>query len=328
MGLYLPANEVRLDFFFGEGAVPLGRSPLLRPPSTRRHVAANERASAMIEQAARPIFDRLHVEPVDNIDLLVTNVLLPDNPITGSGAEVAARLGCNPAWVIDLHNGGCASFPYMLKLTQALADAGEVRTALLCNVQNTAGQVFAQSDIRVRSHAVNAGDGCGVAYLRVGEGSPLLGVVVRNSPASAKDMGLDLPDGRKYWEPGASQVDIHFDQANAEAIIERGNRLVPSVVREVLDKIGVTPADVDVLITNQPNRMFLRNWRDELGVPAERHLDTFDELGNLYGAGTPVTLARAQKAGCLKPGDLVVVAGFAHAGDFAAAAALRWAAAA
>ena len=68
----------------------------------------------------------------------------------------------------------------------------------------------------------------------------------------------------------------------------------------------------------------MSNWREELGVPAERHLDTFDQLGNLYGAGVPVTFAHALRDGRVRDGDLVVLAGFAHAGDFAAAAALRW----
>jgi 3-oxoacyl-[acyl-carrier-protein] synthase-3 len=320
---YLPANEVRLDFFFGDGPVPLARSPLLRPPEVRRHVRRGERASAMIEQAARPLFARLGLTP--EVDLLVTNVLLPDIPITGSGAEAAALLGCSPPWIIDLHNGGCGSFPYMLKLAKALVDAGEVRTALLCNVQNAAGQVFSQPDVRTRAHALTAGDACAVTYLRAGEGASVLAVAVRNDPGSARDMGLDLPDGRRYWEAGACQIDIRFDEAHGEAIIERGNRLVPAVVRDVLEQIGAGPQDIDVLVTNQPNRIFLRNWRQELGVPPERHVDTFDELGNLYGAGAPVTLAHAARSGRLRPGQLVVVAGFAHAGDFAAAAAIRWA---
>ena len=48
MGTYLPANEVGLDYFFGDGPVPMARSPLLRPPDVRRHVQREERASEMI----------------------------------------------------------------------------------------------------------------------------------------------------------------------------------------------------------------------------------------------------------------------------------------
>ena len=324
-GSYLPPNVVDTKSFLGaDGVDSLAASPRLRLPATRHHVGRDDRAAAMVAAAARPMFAGMDIEPEGNVDVLITNVLLPDIPITGCGEEVCALLGCRPEFVIDLHNGGCASFPYMLKIAQALIESGVAGTALLCNVQNTAGRVFAQSDVRGRRHAAVAGDGCGVAYVVAGDESPLLAVHTRSDPPSAADMGLELADGRRYWEPGDSQVDISFDAAKLDDIVARGNRLVPEVVRSVCRRIDVSPQDIDVLITNQPNQLFLSNWREELGVPAERHLDTFDQLGNLYGAGVPVTFAHALRDGRVRDGDLVVLAGFAHAGDFAAAAALRW----
>jgi len=77
-------------------------------------------------------------------------------------------------------------------------------------------------------------------------------------------------------------------------------------------------------VTNQPNRAFLRNWRDALELPKERHRDTFDECGNLFGAGIPINLDRAISDGQIGNGDVVMMAAFAHAGDFAGAAAVRW----
>jgi 3-oxoacyl-[acyl-carrier-protein] synthase-3 len=138
------------------------------------------------------------------------------------------------------------------------------------------------------------------------------------------DLGPATQDGRRYWEPGSGQLDVRFDEAKGGEIIERGNRLVPDMVAELCTSIEVEPADIDVLVTNQPNRIFLRNWRETLGISQERHLDTYDRFGNLYGAGVPVTLDHAAREGALREGDLVVMAGFAHAGDFASAAALRW----
>lgn len=82
--------------------------------------------------------------------------------------------------------------------------------------------------------------------------------------------------------------------------------------------------DLDLLITNQPNRVFLRNWREALKVPPERHRDTFDQCGNLFGAGIPINFDRAVSEEQLKAGDVVMMAAFAHAGDFAGAAAIRW----
>jgi 3-oxoacyl-[acyl-carrier-protein] synthase III len=326
LGSYIPEKQIRLDFFSGgaSGADPLANSPLLRAPELRHHVAYDETAAEMIEKAARPMFERLNLEPDGNVDLLITNVLLPDVPITGSGAAVAARLGCRPDWIIDLHNGGCASFAYMLKLTEAIVASGRARSALLCNVQNTAGRIFAQPELRDSPQAAVPGDGCGVAYIVAGSESPVLAVTTRNEPLYAGDMGMARADGTRYWEPGASQATISFNQNRFKEIVERGNRLVPEIVSALCRRIGVRPREIDVLVTNQPNRLFLRNWREALDIEPRRHLDTFDQFGNLYGAGVPVTLDHAIRTGDVRQGDLVVLAGFAHAGDFAAAAALRW----
>ena len=174
-----------------------------------------------------------------------------------------------------------------------------------------------------RPNAAVAGDGCGVVYLAEGDSAPLLGTAVTHNPEFARDLSIS-GGSRKYWEPGPEEVMVSFDKQKLGEIIERGNRLVPEVVTDLCKQIGVPTADIDILITNQPNKMFLRNWREALDVPADRHLDTYDALGNLYTAGASITAARAIAAGRVAPGDLVVLAGFAHAGDLAGAAAFRW----
>ena len=75
-------------------------------------------------------------------------------------------------------------------------------------------------------------------------------------------------------------------------------------------------------VTNEANRVFLRNWREALKVPKERHRDTFVECGNLFAAAIPVNLDRAITDGQLEKGD-VVMAAFAPAGDFAGGV-VRW----
>ena len=67
-------------------------------------------------------------------------------------------------------------------------------------------------------------------------------------------------------------------------------------------EFGCKPKDIDLLVTNQPNRVFLRNWREALELPEEKHRDTFDECGNLFAAGIPVNLDRAITDGQLKQG--------------------------
>ena len=127
--------------------------------------------------------------------------------------------------------------------------------------------------------------------------------------------------------PVLGRAQAHFERRPSNivaAIISRGNRLVPELVTAACTTAGVQPRAIDLLITNQPNPIFLRNWREALELPPAAHHDTFDRLGNLFGAGIPINLADALAQGKLARGGLLALGGFSHAGDYAAAALVRW----
>ena len=210
------------------------------------------------------------------------------------------------------------------KLARQLLASGEGRTAVVAVAQNAAGQVFDQKTVRRKAQAAVPGDGAAVGLVAVSDASPILGVECRTYGEYAGDMTISMDPPRKWWQPGPGEGCIGFTESKITKVLARGNRQVPEVALAVCDRIGVRSADVDLLVTNQPNRVFLRNWREALELPAERHRDTFDECGNLFAAGIPVNFDRAVSDGQVKPGDLVLMAAFAHAGDFAGAAAIRW----
>ncbi|MET8091554.1 3-oxoacyl-[acyl-carrier-protein] synthase III C-terminal domain-containing protein [Micromonospora sp. NPDC005220] len=326
IGRYLPGEPVGTEFYAARIADDARLNwdlPMFRPPRHRHLASVDESAVDMLERAAAPLFDRLGHE-ARQVDVVLTNVLLPDLPHAGAGASLAHRLGARPQWVFDVHNGGCASFVVMLKMAQMLLTTTSARSAILCNVQNCAGPVFTQPDNVRNPPSAIPGDGACVAYVTASGESPVLDIEVVNRPEAAPDMQIELSDGRKYWQPGVGQLNVRFTEASIARIISRGNQLVPEVVGNLCRRLGTPTSDIDVLVTNQPNRMFLRNWAEALQLPPGRHLDTFDRYGNLFGAGAPITLSHAIEDGALAPGALVVIAGFAHAGDLAAAAAVRW----
>ncbi|WRZ88389.1 3-oxoacyl-ACP synthase [Streptomyces sp. NBC_01007] len=323
---YLPGEPVPAEFYtdYPGAEDKLRSNPMFKVPPARHHVAADETNADMVERAVQPLIERHGRDEIRGVDVLLVHSQLPDLPFVGAGTEVARRLGLNPEWLIDVANAGCASFVYMLKLARQILSTTDAKTALICNAQSAAGQCFTQSEVRRLAQAAIPGDGCGVGFVTTSAGSPILDVETRHIGDYAGDMTVAVDDGRKYWEPGKSQLRIAFTDASVAKVLARGNRLVPEVITDLCGRLGVATGDIDVFITNQPNRTFLRNWREALQLPAERHLNTFDQYGNLFGAAIPVTLDDAIRSGQVKDGDLVVLGGFAHAGDFAGGAAVRW----
>src|SRR5262245_32420869 len=290
----------------------------------RHHAAQDETAQVMIIRAARRLADRLNLHLQNDVDILMTNVTCPDQPFTGCGADVGKALGCRPQWIMDLHNGGCVSFIQMIAQAQALMTCHGAKTALLCNVQNVAGRHFSQEETRKLKQAPIPGDGCGVGYLVASSESPVKAAVQRNHCECAGAMAGVRADGPGWWEPSHACAYVDFTEAKLAQIMGRANRIVPEAIREACRRAELPTSEIGTLITNQPNRIFLRNWREALQIPAERHVSTFERHGNLFGAALPLCLEEAIDSGQLKKNSHLVMGGFAHAGDFAAAAVIHW----
>ena len=322
---YLPGEPVPADYYaqFAESD-ELRDNLMFRAPRYRHHVAAGETAIDMVERAAAGLVDRHGRDALADVDVLITHTQMPDTPFYGGGGGMAHRLGIKPSWVIDLHNGGCAAFVLGLKMAATLLESGQGRSALIAVAQNAAGQIFTQSTVRRKAQAAVPGDGAAVGLVTVSDESPILDVECRTYGEYAGDMTISMDPPRKWWQPGPGEGYIGFTESKITKVLARGNRQVPEVAYAVCDRIGLKPKDIDMLVTNQPNRAFLRNWREALELPEEKHHDTFDVCGNLFAAGIPVNLDRAITDGLVGKGDVVMMAAFAHAGDFAGAAAVQW----
>jgi len=322
---YLPGEPVPAEHYAQYAESDELRDNLMfRAPRYRHHVAADETAIDMVERAAAGLLDRHGPDALADVDVLITHTQMPDMPFYGGGGAMAHRLGMKPSWVIDLHNGGCAAFVLGLKMAANLLESGQGRSALIAVAQNAAGQIFDQPTVRRKAQAAVPGDGAAVGLVTVSDESPILDMECRTYGEYAGEMTIAVDPPRKWWQPGSGEGYIGFTESKITKVLARGNRQVPEVAYAVCDRIGLKPKDIDLLVTNQPNRVFLRNWRDALELPEERHRDTFDECGNLFAAGIPVNLDRAIADGQVKKGDVVMMAAFAHAGDFAGAAAVRW----
>ncbi len=321
-----PENVLPNEFFGDKENRPEGG--MFRGAKYRHHMDPGQTAVDLICAATKKIQDQVGGDLASEIDIILTNVSLPDLPFTGCGAEVAKALGAKPMWVFDLHNHGCVSFISMLALAKSLMTTSSARKALICNVQTAAGRIFSDEEIRKLPQAAVPGDGCEVALIEVGDERPIEHIAVECFAENASDMQIATRDGRKWWLPGMTQFYVDFTRSKVAKVLQRGNRLVPEMVAKACGEAGIKPEQIGTLITNQPNRIFLRNWRDALQVPESKHIDTFEDHGNLFGAGIPVCIDRAQRDGKIEDDTYVVLGGFSHAGDYAAAAIIRWKAAA
>ena len=65
--------------------------------------------------------------------------------------------------------------------------------------------------------------------------------------------------------------------------------------------------EISLFVCNQSLGWFLEACRRSIGVPREKTIDTFAEVGNLGAASLLFNLDRASRTGRLKDGDLVLL---------------------
>jgi 3-oxoacyl-[acyl-carrier-protein] synthase-3 len=316
---YLPKQKIDNHFFEGINDDQI----MFKGTQFRYHIEENEQASEMIVNAIKTLKEDLNINLAKEVDILLTNVSINDQPFTGSAAVVAKQLGINPTWMLDIQNTGCISFVYMLDIARHLMLSG-AKSAIICNAQSSAGRLFNHPENRKLPQSAIPGDGCGVAYLVANNSSPVLSIVKNSYPEAATDMFLESADNEAWWAPRTTPLNIHFPAEKISKILARGNQIVPEALNSALDKARLKNTDVDALITNQPNLTFLKNWREALEIDEKKHIHSFERHGNLFGAAIPICLAEGIHSARIVSGDHILIGGFSHAGDYAAAAVVHW----
>ncbi|WP_127717323.1 3-oxoacyl-ACP synthase III family protein [Halobacteriovorax sp. HLS] len=316
----LPAKIVD-NSFFGD-AFKENQNRMFKGCVERRHIGDKEQSVDYFASAAKKLLERNGLQAQD-VDMILTNVSVPDHIFTGSGAILNKKIGGKAKWIFDLHNTGCVSFIYMMEVAKSFMLSHGVKRVLLCSGQTAGGRIFAKEENKNLPQSAIPGDGFAVALFEETESRKVLATVQEVFPENSEDMKANYA-GKDHWEARSEVGNLEFPEEKVTQIIGRGNRLVPKMIYQALKEANLKVTELDYLITNQPNYLFLRNWREAVLLPQERHLNTFSKYSNLFGAGIPITLAEANKEGKFKEGDLICLAGFSHAGDYAAATLIRW----
>ena len=98
---------------------------------------------------------------------------------------------------------------------------------------------------------------------------------------------------------------------------------VVTALLEGLNKVGLTPQDIDLLVPHQANSRIIDYVRSKLGLSPEKVFSNIERYGNTSAASIPIALEEAVSEGRLVPGQIVATIGFG-AGFTWATSILRW----
>ncbi len=283
----------------------------------RRFAVEGQTTSDLATEAARRALDSAGIAPAQ-LDLVVCATLTGDTPIPSTAVWMQRKLGISaPAFDV---NAACAGFSYAMSSATAFIESGQAETVLVAGAE-ILSRVMNFED---RTTCVLFGDGAGAVVLRRSQEPGVLGSVLGADGRAAEI--LIIPGGGSARPPSHGSLDakdhtIHMP--NGREVFKRAVVEMANACRELLEKSGHTPEDVDLLIPHQANARIMIAVAERLKIPLERAVVDVESVGNTSAASIPVALDRAWRAGRVRIGDLVLLTSFG-AGLAWGANLIRW----
>src|SRR3954453_4960740 len=285
----------------------------------RRIGAPGETTSTMGAEAVRRLMADRRLGPGD-IDAIIVATVTPDMLFPATACLIQDQLGLTQAWGFDL-SAACSGFLYALTTGAQLIASGAHQRVVVVGADLMSSII----DPLDRTTAVLFGDGAGAVLLEPAD--PTFGIMdfYHRVDGSGRN-DLLMPAGGGLLPPSAATIAArqHFLKQNGKVVFKFAVTQMVESVQRLLQRHGLTPADIAAVVPHQANQRILDAVADRLGVPHERLATVLACYGNTTGATLPLALDAAVRAGKLKRGDLMVFAAVG-AGFTAGATLVRWA---
>jgi 3-oxoacyl-[acyl-carrier-protein] synthase-3 len=117
---------------------------------------------------------------------------------------------------------------------------------------------------------------------------------------------------------------MHYIHQDGQQVFKYAVKKMAEMTERVLERNGLTGADVDCFIAHQANRRIIAATADRLKMPMDKVVINIDRYGNTTAGTIPLAMQTAVETGKLKKGNLVLLAAVG-AGFTSGATLLRWA---
>lgn len=264
--------------------------------------------------------------PATDVEAIIVATVTPDMLFPATACLVQNKIGAIGAWGFDL-SAACSGFPYALQVGAKLVESGAHKKVLVIG----ADVMSSILDYTDRSTCILFGDGAGAVLLEPcadasSNSEAEIGLIdFWHEIDGSGGVSLNMPAGGSLLPASHETVDKrqHFVHQDGQAVYKFAVRKMAEAAETVLQRNGVTGADLACMIPHQANKRIILSTAERLGMPEDRVIINIDRFGNTTAATIPLAMNTAIEEGRLKRGDLVLLASVG-AGFTVGATLLRW----
>ena len=284
----------------------------------RRIADDSIRCSDMGTAAALNAMEMAHCAPED-VDLLVDATVTADFPLPSNGCLVQEKLGLVNAVAFDVV-AACTGFIAGLAIARGFIESGMYRKILVIGSE----RLSSLTNWSDRTTCVLFGDAAGAVVLEPSDsGSGILSTFMKSDGRMAEWLqvkvgGTRHPHTREFAWDGSDKIAMRGSDVFKVAVKEMAN-----ACQKAIETAGVKPEDVSWVVPHQANMRIIEALTKRLGLAPEKVIVNVDRYGNTSSASVPLALDEVNRAGRIKPGDLVLMTAFGG-GLIWGAALVKW----
>jgi 3-oxoacyl-[acyl-carrier-protein] synthase III len=285
-----------------------------------RHIVEPGMATShMSVEAAKRCLAERGIDPT-GVEVIIVGTVTPDMLFPATACLVQDRLGAKGAWGFDL-SAACSGFVYALQMGCKLVESGAQKRVLVIG-SDTMSSIIDYTD---RATCVLFGDGAGAVLVEPAAAGEIGMIDFHHEIDGSGACSLFMPGGGSLHPPSHETVDkkMHYVHQDGQAVYKFAVRKMVEATETILQRNGITGADLGCFISHQANRRIITSTADRLGLPEDKVIINIDRFGNTTCATIPLAMETARQEGHLKKGDLVLIASVG-AGFTVGAALLRW----
>ncbi|AUB83525.1 3-oxoacyl-ACP synthase III family protein [Candidatus Thiodictyon syntrophicum] len=260
----------------------------------QRHVGMTLTTADLCQAAA----ERLLAESGcarESIDAVIFISQTPDYRLPATSCCLQQRLGLSQQCAAFDVSLGCSGYLYGLWLASGMISCGAIRRALvlagdtslrICSPEDRSvallfadggtATIVERHDATAPSHFVLGTDGSGEPHLNI----PAGGFRMRSSP----EMFI-----RREFEGGNRRAATDLYMNGAE-IFSFTLRVVPALVKKVLERAGLAAEGVDQFVFHQANKFMLDHLIKRMKLAPEKCLLGLENYGNTSSASIPLAM--------------------------------------
>ena len=282
----------------------------------RRFAADDETTMTLATEAAVSALKDADLTP-DDVDEIVVATDTPEMMTPDTAALVQARLGCRNVPTYDLGGSGCAGFVQALDVAKSRISV-EPKNVLVIGVELISRMI----SLKDRTTAILFGDGAGAVVLGPEPGRAEVLAVVSGTDGSAAEILTLAAGGTRNPFNAASLASGDYNRLvmDGRRVFAEAVRRMSEAATDVLQKIGRSMSEVNLVIPHQANKRIIDSVTNRLGLAEDAVYVNIHKYGNTGSATVPFAMWEAVNSNRIKEGDLVLLTAFGAGFHWAAAA--------